>query len=88
MRIPFLSLVLVFLLVSTAAAFECTVCHSKNPAMVKMHQALRGQSCFGCHKMGERLMGKAQPKDRDSLLKRRQVDELCLPCHRSSVENQ
>ena len=63
------------------AMFECNVCHSKNPAMVRMHQALKGQGCFGCHKPGERLMGKQQPKDRESLLQRRTTDALCTPCH-------
>lgn len=62
-------------------AFECNVCHSKNPAMVRMHQALKGRNCFDCHKMGEKLMGKGQPKDRESLLKRRVADPTCVECH-------
>jgi hypothetical protein len=62
-------------------AFECNECHSKNPKMVAMHTALRGENCFGCHKVGEKLMGKGQPKDRESLLKRRISDPLCLRCH-------
>ncbi|WP_265554015.1 cytochrome c3 family protein [Trichlorobacter lovleyi] len=74
-------LVLMLLLAPPVAAFECTVCHSKNPAMVKMHKELQGQGCFGCHKMGAKLMGKGQPKDRESLLKRRQTEEVCLACH-------
>ena len=75
--------ILYLLLAATpaVAAFECKVCHSKNPAMVKMHKALQGQGCFGCHKPGERLMGKQKPKDPASLLQRRTVDPLCLPCH-------
>lgn len=64
-----------------AEAFECKVCHSKNPKMVAMHKALEGQNCFGCHKVGEKLMGKGQPKDMGSLLKRRTTQEECLPCH-------
>lgn len=64
-----------------ADAFECNVCHSKNPKMVAMHKAAKGQNCFGCHKVGEKLMGKGQPKDLESLLKRRVGDPLCLPCH-------
>jgi hypothetical protein len=67
---------------SFAAAFECKVCHSKNPKMVAMHKALEGQNCFGCHKVGEKLMGKGQPKDLDSQLKRRVTETECLPCHR------
>ena len=68
---------------NTAVAFECKVCHSKNPKMVAMHKAAKGQNCFGCHKVGEKLMGKGQPKDLDSLLKRRVGDPLCLPCHKT-----
>ena len=62
-------------------AFECKVCHSKNPAMVKMHKAVQGRNCFGCHKIGEKLMGKGAPKDRESLFKRRASDPLCAECH-------
>lgn len=76
------SLVAISLLLAVRVnAFECNVCHSKNPKMVAMHKALQGQNCFGCHKVGERLMGKAQPKDRDALLKRRATEAECLPCH-------
>lgn len=73
-------------LAGTAAAgpFECKVCHSKNPAMVRMHQAVQGRGCFGCHKVGERLMGKGEPKDPESLLKRRVSDPLCVECHKKS----
>ena len=69
--------------VSAASAMECNVCHSKNPAMVKMHKATKAKdiNCFDCHKIGEKLMGKGQPKDRDSLLKRRVADGVCKGCH-------
>ena len=73
------------ILPATAPAFECKVCHTKNPAMVRMHQSLQGRpdiGCFDCHKVGEKLMGKKEPKDRDSLLARRVSDPLCVPCHR------
>ena len=66
---------------SSAQAFECKVCHSKNPKMVAMHKALEGQNCFGCHKIGEKLMGKVRPKDMKSLLKRWGTETECLPCH-------
>ncbi|MBI2354504.1 MAG: cytochrome c3 family protein [Deltaproteobacteria bacterium] len=66
-----------------AAAFECKVCHSKNPGMVAMHKALQGRNCFDCHRVGEKLMGKSAPKGRDSLLKRRVTEAECLPCHKS-----
>lgn len=71
-----------FLSYGTAHAFECKVCHSKNPAMVRMHKAVQGRGCFGCHKVGEKLMGKGEPKDPESLLKRRVSDPLCVECHK------
>lgn len=71
----------ILLAAHSVSAFECRVCHSKNPKMVAMHKALEGQNCFGCHKAGERLMGKSRPKDPDSLLKRRVRESECLPCH-------
>ena len=65
----------------TAHAFECNECHSKNPAMVRMHQAVQGRDCFGCHKIGEKLMGKGIPRDKSAQLKRRETDPLCVECH-------
>lgn len=65
----------------TAFAFECKVCHSKNPKMVAMHRALEGQNCFGCHKVGDKLMGKGATKDLGSQLKRRVSEAECRPCH-------
>jgi hypothetical protein len=66
-----------------SSAFECNVCHSKNPAMVKMHSATqaRGIGCFDCHKVGENLMGKARQKDLNSLMARRGAESPCLDCH-------
>lgn len=65
-----------------ALAFECKVCHSKNPAMVRMHKALEGRNCFDCHRMGEKLMGKGIPKDKTAQLKRRATEEICFECHK------
>jgi formate-dependent nitrite reductase cytochrome c552 subunit len=73
-----------FLSYGTAQAFECKVCHSKNPAMVRMHKAVQGRGCFDCHKVGEKLMGKGQPKDPASLVKRRVADPLCVECHKGT----
>ena len=67
---------------NAAFAFECKVCHSKNPAMVKMHEALQGRNCFDCHKMGEKLMGKGIPKDKSAQIKRRESDPICFECHK------
>jgi hypothetical protein len=66
---------------AVATAFECKVCHSKNPKMVAMHKALEGKNCFDCHKVGEKLMGKGKPKDLNSLLQRRVTEAECQPCH-------
>ena len=87
-RIALWSLSIFFWHALTAHAFTCTVCHSKNPAMVKMHTALRGQGCFDCHKVGAKLMGNGQPKDKQFLLQRRQSDPLCLPCHAPQTTQQ
>jgi hypothetical protein len=78
-----ISALLFGLLAESASAMECKVCHSKNPAMVKMHKSTQanGISCFDCHKIGEKLMGKGQPKDKESQLKRRATEELCKKCH-------
>jgi|GEM_PF-2218686 len=78
---PALAVAICLLAATTAPAFECKVCHSKNPKMVAMHKALQGQDCFGCHNPGDKLMGKGRPKDRESLLKRRVTDVQCLRCH-------
>jgi predicted SprT family Zn-dependent metalloprotease len=69
----------------SAYAFQCNECHSKNPAMVRMHRAVQGRDCFGCHKMGEKLMGKGIPKDKGAQMKRRETDPLCAECHQKLV---
>jgi len=68
---------------TTVHGFQCNVCHSKNPAMVRMHKAIQAREigCFNCHKAGEKLLGKAQPKDREASLARRPVDLPCMECH-------
>lgn len=75
------------MMATSAFAFQCNECHSKNPAMVKMHKALQGRNCFDCHKIGEKLMGKAVPKDKSSQIKRRESDPLCQECHKKNQEN-
>jgi len=74
--------ILFLLATQPAHAFECNECHSKNPAMVRMHQAVQGRDCFGCHRIGEQLMGKGIPRDRVAQLKRRISDPRCLECHK------
>jgi hypothetical protein len=79
-KIVLLSVLL--LAAQNAQAFQCNECHSKNPAMVKMHKALQGRDCFACHRMGEKLMGKGIPKDKAAQLKRRATEAQCLECHK------
>lgn len=38
--------VMFLLTAQKAQAFQCNECHSKNPAMVRMHKALQGRGCF------------------------------------------
>lgn len=74
---------------SPVQAFQCNVCHSKNPAMVRMHKAVQAKEigCFDCHKVGEELMRKGRPKEQDSLLTRRAADPVCVECHAKAREN-
>ena len=67
----------------TAHAFQCNVCHSKNPAMVAMHKVVQAKEigCFDCHKVGERLMGNCRPKDLQTLMTRRASESPCVECH-------
>jgi hypothetical protein len=76
--IPALALLLT---AQAAFAFECNECHSKNPKMVKMHEALRGRNCFDCHRIGEKLMGKSARKDPAAQMARRASDPACVGCH-------
>lgn len=71
----------IFCPIEQVHAFQCDECHSKNPSMVRMHKALQGRGCIGCHKLGEKLMGKSRPKDKNSLLRQRVADRLCSECH-------
>jgi hypothetical protein len=80
-RIGLVLLAATLLAAPSSHAFECKVCHSKNQKMVAMHKALEGENCFGCHKVGEKLLGKSGPKDLDSLMKRRVTETECRPCH-------
>ena len=72
-----------FLFIAQGAfGFQCNECHSKNPAMVRMHKALQGRNCFDCHQPGEKLMGKSVAKDKAAQLQRRKTAPLCVECHR------
>lgn len=61
--------------VPTGAFSACTVCHSKNPKMVKMHEALGFKDCFTCHGPGSKRVPGTQKEQM-------QDDPLCMNCHR------
>jgi hypothetical protein len=63
---------LTVLLFPSTGSSACTVCHSKNPEMRRMHEALGYKDCFTCHGPS------ANPFDRAQ----RQTDHRCIPCHK------
>jgi len=56
------------------AVSACTVCHSKNPKMVRMHEALEYKDCFKCHGPAS---GRKQPNEKSEMT----TDLLCKNCH-------
>ena len=77
-----IALIVLLLAAQSAQAFQCNECHSKNPALVRMHKAVQGRDCFACHKIGEKLMGKGIPRDKVAQMQRRVSDPLCVECHK------
>jgi predicted CXXCH cytochrome family protein len=53
----------------------CSECHSKNPKMRQMHEALGYKDCFRCHGFGQ---GKKSPAERAAQMT---SDPLCIGCH-------
>jgi len=58
------------------ASAACTVCHSKNPKMVRMHEALGFRDCFMCHGPGKK---KSSGERKEQMA----TDPLCNGCHKS-----
>jgi hypothetical protein len=56
-------------------ALACNVCHSKNPKMVRMHEALEFKDCFSCH--GPTAKKSADPPEKQML-----TDDRCVRCHK------
>lgn len=70
------------------APVEC-VCHSKDPAILQMHQALGMRDCSPCHLGNENLMAKGTEKTADqktATQARKRSDPICLECHRAGGE--
>lgn len=67
------------------AQMEC-ICHSKQPAMRRMHETIGMTGCGNCHKKDENLMSKRNEKDsvtKTNMAKRLGEDKFCVPCHDS-----
>jgi hypothetical protein len=73
----FLLLFLIVFLWGHGGAEACTVCHSKKPKMVRMHEALGYKDCFLCH-------GPTAKKSEDPPEKQMTNDERCIGCHINS----
>ncbi len=62
-------------LMSYSYVSACNVCHSKNPKMVKMHEALGFKDCFNCHGPGKKTAS-------GDLTTQMAADPLCVGCHK------
>jgi hypothetical protein len=68
-----------------SAKKECT-CHSKQPAMKRMHETIGFNGCGNCHSKNENLMSGKNQVDANRkavLAKRIREDQACIPCHDS-----
>jgi hypothetical protein len=72
---------LCFVAFPNADATGCTVCHSKNPAMVRMHQELGFKDCFKCHYPGSK-------KSPEELKVQMNSDERCTNCHAKGTKEE
>jgi predicted CXXCH cytochrome family protein len=66
-------------LLTGAPAFACNVCHSKNPKMVRMHEALEYKECFKCH-------GPASSRPDKDKQNERTTGPLCVNCHQNPAQ--
>lgn len=78
MKVYVLLLAMAITLLYHSSALSCTVCHSKNPKMVRMHEALEYKDCFICH-------GPTARKSSDAPEKQMISDERCVRCHAKSA---
>ncbi|MDP2158254.1 MAG: cytochrome C [Nitrospirota bacterium] len=75
MKILLVVMMIVLAMASLPEA-ACNECHSKNPKMRKMHEALGYKDCFKCHGFGQ---VKKTPEERATQMT---ADPLCKDCHR------
>lgn len=67
-----------------SAGVKC-VCHSKDPAILSMHQVLGMRNCGDCHSEDENLMAKGREKTAEQkaqVQSRKRSDAVCLECHK------
>ena len=62
------------LMAAAEASAACNECHSKNPKMVRMHEALQFRDCFKCHGLGQMKKGEEQKTQMVT-------DQRCVACH-------
>jgi len=60
-------------LFSGPPSLACNECHSKDPKMVRMHQALEFKDCFLCHGPASKRIGDKMTPNA--------ADPLCTRCH-------
>lgn len=70
-----LSLMVAGIIFSPAYSSACNVCHSKNPNMVRMHEALEYKNCFSCHQPGQIKTGAERKIQMTS-------ERQCSGCHK------
>ena len=62
----------------------CT-CHSKNPSIVRMHNALQGEDCSQCHNSNDNLVARKRdtlpPANAADEKKRVKTEAICRKCH-------
>jgi hypothetical protein len=69
-----------------SAQEECR-CHSKQPAIKRMHETIGFNGCGNCHAKNEDLMSRKDrpdPGKKAVLAKRIREDTFCVPCHDSN----
>ena len=76
MKIAIAAVVLVFMLATSLyAEFQCGECHSKDPKLKRMHEALQFKGCPKCH------VSRSEMKFTDEAKANRGKDPRCIPCH-------
>jgi hypothetical protein len=82
--LPLLWMLLMLIPTSSVCAQKECRCHSKQPAMKRMHEIIGFKNCGDCHSKNEDLMsGKSANAAKKDFSQRFKEDRFCLPCHDS-----